>query len=261
MWSPNDSTEAAFLPIYLVLGCVAAVCAVRHGLRGALGHISLVIFCVVRFVGNLLLLIAAHTSGDVKGLVIAGFIMQGLGYSFLITAMLSYFSHLIRDMDRAEAAPAEKEGGKRTRIERILNLVNIVALVLLIVGFNESMGSISTSSGALNMQDLNVMVKVGNILYLALTVLLVVIAFVHIRRINTLRQKVLLYTMISALPFMVVRCVYTVYVTFQGNPRHGSLAARIVCQYVMEVIVLIVLGVSGLLLPRPGAPHANPFTP
>lgn len=260
MWSSNDSTEVAFLPIYLVLGCVAAASAVRHGLRGALGHISLVIFCVVRFVGNLLLLIAAHTSGDVKGLVIAGFIMQGLGYSFLITAMLSYLSHLIRDMDRAEAEPAEKEaGGKRTRIERILNVVNIVALVLLIVGFNESMGSISTSSGALNMQDLNVMVKVGNILYLALTVLLAAIAFMHIPRVSTSRQKLLLYTMISALPFMVVRCVYTVYVTFQGNPRHGSLAARIVCQYVMEVIVLIVLGVSGLLLPRQGAPHANPL--
>lgn len=175
-----------------------------------------------------------------KGLLIAGPILQGLGYSFIFSAALSYLGHVLTHKDGQ--AKEREDKPIRTMPECLLNLANIAALILLIVGYNGSMNAIVQGT------KLSGLVAAGNAIYLVLTFVLAILALVTLFKVTILYHRHLILTVVLASPFMFVRSAYIFYVTTGNTLRYGSLAERIVLQYVMEVIFFCIFSIAGILI-------------
>lgn len=198
-------------------------------------------------VGNVLLVAYYEIANDnlrkannEKGLLITGLILQGLGYSFIYSASLSYLGHVLTHKD---GPPNEREGKPiRALPERLLNVANIVALILLIVGYNGSMDAIVQGT------KMSVLVATGNAIYLVLTFIVAILSLVTLFKVSILYHRRLLLTVVLASPFMFVRCAYILYVTTGNTLRYGSISERIVLQYVMEVISFCIFSIAGILI-------------
>lgn len=249
-WPSSVIVDAIFIPIYLALTALSVFDVVRQpkGMRAS--FVYLVIFSIVRLVANVLLVYAYHDQYKNTYVTVWGFILQGLGYSFLISATLGLTS---RGMQDPYSDPSFKEmivGEKgKQRAPKLLNIANVVALILLIIGYNESTGAFpgvdgNNSSG----QNLNGLVKVGDAIYVVLTPIMFLFAALSLARAHYPEQRLIFRTIMFALVFMAVRAGYVAYLVFTNRVFTAPLVPKLILQYVMEVCAVVIYGILGIVL-------------
>lgn len=191
--------------------------------------------------------------------------MQGLGYSFLISATLGFYGRATSDGTKgafANFAPGllqrgnSQESNQRDSkpiLQKGLYLVNLAALVLLILGYTDSDDVFAgLLSGNTTTGTLDAKAKIGDIIFLALTAAIAALVSFRLAREahQNLEQRLILKFILGALPFMAVRAAYVLYQSFTTDPFRRNLAVKTVLQYVMEVVVNIIYCIMGAVIGR-----------
>ncbi|PVH89639.1 hypothetical protein DL98DRAFT_475934 [Cadophora sp. DSE1049] len=228
---------------------VAIFLAMRHGFRRNAGWMYLIIFCLARIIGPAMELATINDPTNTD--LYTGYaILNNVALSPLMLAAMGLLGRLlenIRETHNSRLHPA---------ILRIVQLVILVGLILGIVGGVDASDAYikaldAGSTAAYRPGTLN---KVGTALfviaYVALAVFAIAISFStpHAKD----GEKRLLYAVAFALPFLLIRLVYSCFSTFSHNPKFNLLAGDetvLLCMaYLMEIPVVIAFEVTGLTL-------------
>ncbi|KZP32370.1 hypothetical protein FIBSPDRAFT_723111 [Athelia psychrophila] len=202
---------AALIPFYLPFIPLTIYLAFRHGFSRSGGWVYLCILAVMRVLAGILL-VAAETITPVNvGVYIGAAILEFAGLSPLLLGTLGFVRTVVLSSYRETTA--------LNMAFRLLYLIGILGLILSIVGGSESdTTSISTLKTSTSLR------KSGAILLAVLyAILLVIHAFMwaNVSKLDMHRRR-LLIGISSALPFLLVRTVYSVLSTFSGSPIPGG---------------------------------------
>lgn len=185
--------------------------------------------------------------------MIAGVIFQGMGYSFMVSAMILF----IRASTLPSELSMEKEESKMwinlkspLNLDRILNLANIAAPILLIVGFSQAADSINMSSRAPGFESVDGTIKAGNIIYIIITLILVIMVANLVVNENSICGKVGKFALGTAVVCMLERCIFVAYLCLKSEPYHSNVVARIICQYAMEACTIFAFYVFTFYFPK-----------
>lgn len=219
----------------------------------------------MRLCANALLLSSYKLQYRNASITLAGFILQGLGYSLLISAATwLYGSALFERMEdnRASQRSYDKGDGlekhnkklRRARIfqQLLLQHFNMAAVVLICIGYTDpqSWGAMTNPESPNSEGHVSVLVQVAALLYLLMTVTLGLLSGIQLTRFRSIRSRTIFYTILAALPFATTRCIYVVYLSFSGHPLYDKLAVKVVLQYTMEVLASVVFILSCFLQPQ-----------
>lgn len=210
----------------------------------------------VRMVGYILLVVADHQHYSNTGTVIAGFVMQSIGYTWLITVSLNLYKRAT-DPDSNLLTMNNQNQSPKSSTEamalRVLHIASIVALVLLIIGFNNvPSGLFEGQSGV----KLPTTIKVADLLFCAITGILIALVLIAlVAPISALgdstpksasqSRRTLLF-ILAALPFMSIRVAFVTWSMFRSsNPLRPNLVLKAILEYLTETIVVIIYFVLG----------------
>lgn len=162
-----------------------------------------------------------------------GYILHGIGYSFLVTSVLSFLAIVHANANGLGDATAK--GYKRPWLLRLLHLVNIGALVLLITGYSKS-GEVF--DGAHPDTKLNSMANIGDIIYCAITLVLFGYSSVLFPK-TTGSTKQILSRIFLGLVFMAVRCGYATWHTYRVPFLGVNIWVKLCLNYICEVLAVL----------------------
>lgn len=98
VWYDSEIIDPIFAAIFLILLPLNIFNVTKHGYRKKAAYVVLIIFDVVRIAGNLILLVgyeegkkANANTKTISDIYTAGFILQGIGYSFLFGSTLRFY--------------------------------------------------------------------------------------------------------------------------------------------------------------------------
>ncbi|KAJ1028391.1 hypothetical protein NDA16_001558 [Ustilago loliicola] len=231
-----------FIPLYLLLGLANLLNVIKHGFARTSGFISLLLFSLCHLTGNIILVYEYLKHYPSITTTVWGYILQSIGLSFLVSAALAFLSRaktsLLTDPDQ------------QTRIARrtkLLNLVNIGALICVITGYTSV--DFTNSQGQVINPNLPIQTKIGAILYIAL-ILVILVLTLGLRGAETQTEaKAIRMFMLVSSALMVVRSGYGVYTTFTGGvlmPK--NIWVRLVLQYISEFGALAAMTSLGFMM-------------
>ncbi|KAG1758036.1 hypothetical protein EDB19DRAFT_82104 [Suillus lakei] len=230
--------------------------AVKYGIKRGDGWILLLVFCIIRVLGGALLVAAEEITPVNISLYIGGYSLEASGLSPLLLCTLGLLHSIFQTPDGLS---------RYNKQFRLLNLLGMLALILTIIGItNASSSNTSSSSSA------NTIRRVGVILFCVLYIILAGVCLYlwsQIRFVMRYRKQ-LLKAISVALPFLLVRTIYSVLSTFSSStftittttqPATGDLAKfniitgewqiYLVMDMLMEYAIVIIYAVAGLVLP------------
>lgn len=240
---------------------VAATLSYRHGFRRSSGWIYLVLLSLMRIIGASMEL-ATISQPDSSSLAIGAQTLQNIGLSPLILTLLGLITRTYLSIPERKR-PSIPNG----RILHLLQLVVVVGLILSIVG-GVNTGT-QVGNALENGQPITYSVssesKAGIALMIVGYVLLVLSALVLGTCLSAIAdgEKRLLLAVFLAMPFVLVRLVYSILSAFDTSSANfrqfgGSADAGYVvlgmCT-IMEIIATIIFEAVGLTLPY--VPHSE----
>lgn len=206
----------------------------------------------MRLVANILVLASFKTDYRNPRIGTAGLILQGLGFSFLIAAALRFYRlaadchHTDAVLPRNTAYDKQPEERRRALPEILLQLANIAAIVLLINGYLYSNVQWSQPSPQNGQQSLSSLIVAGDIIYLVLTIAIAILTTVLvIRARGCASTRIICYVILASLPFLIIRAAYVTYLAATNHAFYDNLAAKIILQYIMEVLAVCILSALG----------------
>jgi len=245
-----SSLPTAQLVIYSILALPTIYLLFRHGKKGLLGWIYLLILCILRITGSSLLLIAINhgTSSSTASLI------SNIGLSPLLLAtsgILHESRHYLKSIPSSPTPPTEW-----------IAVLLIHFLVATGIGMAAS-GSSALSSPNPSSSSLLIL-KIGICTLELVWVLIVLGTFFTLLSIQTrnIRNResaspahrnghLLLYGIIFSLPFSGIRILYSLISTLTGeaslNPITGELGVRIGLSLVPEIVAVLVLITAGFV--------------
>lgn len=165
--------------------------------------------------------------------------------------------------------------GVLSQPSRLLHIINLVATILLIVGMNNSQNVFATASLPADSPQrahaqLNTMAQVGYVLYLVATVLFILlIAAHHLRKHygshhksdeSHLAAKYVMAFLSAALVPILIRVAYSTDRVFAPNYLNYNVYERMVLQYIMEVLAVLIMLALGFVLAAKGLLTAHAST-
>jgi hypothetical protein len=241
--------QIAFFSISLV---AAIILATRHGWGRASGWLFLVLVSFIRILGGALQLATISDPTNI-GLAIGASTLQGIGLTALILVMLGFLSRVL------ESIRLTHETFFTPRHVRLVQLLVMVALILSIVG-GSKLGSVVTQAIKEGKQsyDIPVETKAGVGLMIAAFALLTLGTIRTSMQINYAEpgEKRLILANALALPFVLVRLVYSALVTFDNSNAdfrsfNGSVHYAdylLGMAVVMEMVAVAIFEIIGLTL-------------
>lgn len=155
---------------------------------------------------------------------------------------------------------------------RLLHVINLVATILLIVGMNDSSevfaaGALPRDSPARAHAQVDSLAQVGYVLYLVVTVLFILLIAAHHFRANygshhqtseshTAAKWTLAFVSAAQIP-MLIRVAYSTSLVFSASYLNYNIYERLVLQYIMEVIAVVILLALGFALQFKGLLPGN----
>ncbi|KZT37344.1 hypothetical protein SISSUDRAFT_1034155 [Sistotremastrum suecicum HHB10207 ss-3] len=249
MGLPDRGIVAAVqLALYVPMVLLTLLLVFRHGFRRTSGWIFLAIFSIVRVAGAILIIILEKTANPSTGLFTAASIVVSIGLTPLFFATMGFLSTVAQRSD----SPGMQAIGQHSKIFRILHLVIIVGMALVI---SATVGITSENSNS--RKNSSSQRKAGGVLFLIVYIALVLIhgyCWVHRDEIRVHRRR-LLIGISCALPFFLVRVLYTFLGALQTsplsnfNPIFGSLALYTAMSVVMEFIIVLIYTTVGMMTP------------
>ncbi|KAG1758037.1 hypothetical protein EDB19DRAFT_1660437 [Suillus lakei] len=245
---------AVTIAMYVPFLFISIKLAAKYGTSRGAGWILLLIFCIIRVLGGALLVAAEEITPVNTSLYIGGYALEASGLSPLLLCTLGLLHSIFQTPDGLS---------RYDKPFRLLHLLGMIALLLTIIGISDASSSDSSSSG-------NTMRRVGVILFCVLYIILVGVSIYlwsQIRFVMRYRKQ-LLKAISIALPFLVIRTIYSVLSTFSSStftittttqPATGDLAKfniitgewqiYLVMDMLMEYAIVIIYAVAGLVLP------------
>lgn len=180
-------------------------------------------------------------------MVTTGEILRGVGFSFLVTSTIAFLTNVAARNSGWTGSPSDKDDTKPKQPQalRVLHLVNLGALVLMVMGYTGSPDAFNGKN-----QGLNVKAKIGDGLFLAITVLCALFTiYLFPKSAGSSRSIVL--RVLCALPFMAIRAGYGLWHTFQVPFLGTNIWIQLIIEYAPEVIVVAVYITIGFVKREP----------
>ena len=240
-----NALSIAELVIYAPLTVIACAVSIRHGFHPLKGWIFLFIFCALHIVGAALNL-ATISSPMVIAFVTVPIELFAIGQVVIIYVILGVLARV------ADSINKERPTTLKALYIHLVRIPFIAGIILVIIGTDASNATWSTTG----IYPINELTKIGFIIFIATFAVLVLMVFVFMpRRSQAEAPSRLLYDIIIAsLPFMLVRIIYSLLITFVDNaafnPITGNVAARGFLATVEEMIITILYIYVGLKLPK-----------
>jgi len=202
----------AEIVFYIPIFVCALLLTIRHGIGRQAGWIFLLTFSIVRIIGGALHVAAEEVKPPKLGLFIGAFAIESAGVAPLLLCTSSWLQ-VISAQSRSTNPLTQQ------LVFRLLRVALTVAFALAIVGAIKAADSDSSdrSTGA-------ILRKVGGLMILGCFLFM---AFVHLLlwtfkdRFLT-HHRTLLLGISSALPFLLIRCIYSVLSAFSPVASFGS---------------------------------------
>nr|OQO27180.1 hypothetical protein B0A51_04440 [Rachicladosporium sp. CCFEE 5018] len=238
--------ETAFFSPILLLSIFLCL---RHGFRRESGWFYMLLLSLLRLIGSACLLYAETNHSTNKDLQTTYFICNSVGTAPLLLLALFQLMRINTGM---------QDSGLPRRVFRPVQLVSLVALIVAIVG--------STDFGSSNPKDASqgaTMSKVAAALFFVVYLAVVAITLLTLSRASHVlsAEHKLLYACVVALPFLLVRLVYTLAVGFSSSKTSPfyrfdiSMWVQALMQFAMEAVIVLVFMVAGLLTPAMDENH------
>lgn len=225
--------------VYIPGLVIALLLGFRHGFGRSAGWYFFILFSLARLIGNGCYL-GTINSPDNENLYIAYGVCNAIGLSPLIMGLLAAQSRVNDSIYR-------KTGSAYwPMIFRIISLGALVAMILSIVG----MTTASSLTGGLD----NPKTKAGMIIYIVILATVLVLTFLLWVRYSGIEQGEhrLLWAITVALPFLVIRMIYSVLAIFKHdnsfNMFTGNTTIFLVMDVLMEIIIVYIVLITGLTL-------------
>ena len=232
--------------VFYTPSLIIAVClTLRHGCGRSAGWLFLVIFSLARLVGAAMQLATISNPTNV-GLYTGYAILQSIGLSPLMLAMLGLLSHVIDNINLTHRTLIS------TRIVKSIELIITAGFILGIVGgVNASDGFSKTGKyapGSLSKASEAIFV----VCFLAIVVSTVII-ILSISYASHGEQKIAFAVAVS-LPFLLVRLTYSILSTFAHNKNFnlltGSVTVLLGISLIEEIVIVVIFEGVGHNVPQ-----------
>jgi hypothetical protein len=226
----------------------ALAATLRQGMSRQAGWIFLVILCILRLIGgSATVYIHTHTYPPSTGLLELATITSSIGTAPLLMALLGLLSRIHAGLTKATRHHIP------TRTFRIIHIITIIALIIAING-----GIFRSSSKASKQSTGTSLSKASSIIFLAVFLVTAAITATTFTRRRDARvsDRRLVLACGAVLPFLLVRVVYLVIVSFTTDTssvfyyEDVDVYITAVMQFLMEGIIVIVLTAVGLMVVR-----------
>lgn len=221
------------LVYYGIATPLIAFVLIKHGFARQIGWLYLAILAILRIVGAATGI--ASVNDHSTGLIEASLICTSIGISPLLLSLLGILGRLNQGM---------KGQGVSQRLERLIHIPILVGLILALVA-----GTKEFSSDASTRNEGYTMLKAAVLLFLVGLLALVFVAFqTFARRQFILDGEMRLLTVsILAIPFLLVRIIYSIISAFSQGSNTFSIISdttrAVVIQAIMAVLMeFIVVG-------------------
>jgi hypothetical protein len=236
--------------IYFPSLIVAFIICSRHGFNRSSGWIFTLVLCLIRIVGACCQLATYHDQSS--GLLETTFILDSVGISPLLLATLGLLSRCV------DAVNTNTTNAFHMLQFRLTQLVIVLGLILSIVGGTNSV----SANGTFTVQTTS---KIGVLLYVVGYVVLAVRTVTIIPKLSShAGEKHLALAVIIALPFILVRIIYSLLAVFLHNHDfsliNGSVAILVVMSVLEEFLVVIIYLIVGWRAEALPATKRGPLT-
>ena len=240
MLTPRGDLAAAEVAFFTPALLISAFILFRHGFAKKLGWLYLVLLSTLRLIGASTTLYMETQNDHSSGLLETAAITSAIGTAPLLLALMGFLERIHEGM--------EHKGLSQT-VFRPIHLASLAALVIAIIGGIDEAGSDQKTGRAL--------MKAACCLFLAIYLALTAItiwSLVNIRWVLATEKK-LLQAGALALPFLLVRIIYSVASGFSGpsSPfyfRNVNVYVQAFMQFLMEAIVVCLYIFAGLMTPK-----------
>lgn len=243
MLAPQACLAAAEIAFFSPAFCVAVFVLTKHGFTKQLGWIYLVLLSILRIIGASCTLYVDTQNDYSTSLVAAAVTTSAIGTAPLLLALMGFLERLNLGMEHRDIG---------TKIFRPIHIASLAALILSIIGGTDRFKT--SASDRATGKDL---IEAASVLFLVIYLSLAGITIwtlINIRWVLSGERK-LIRACAAALPFLLVRIVYTVAVGFSPKDTpfyftNVSVWARAFMQFLMEAIGVGIFVFAGLATPR-----------
>lgn len=219
---------------------VAVLICLKHGFRRDAGWFLLLILSLIRIIGSCCGIASYHESNNTT-LIEVSLIMASIGSATLVAAFTGITNRIA---DGSSGSPF------RGQLRRGLQLLGLAAVVLGIVGGTQ-MSETNMSNSYRKAAVVLILVQ-----FLATCVVLASCT-IHFRQILDVDRK-LYFCIVLAVPFLLVRVVYSIVSAFDANSPSFSMLSttltaavlRGVLDVAMEIITFSLFAIGALVAPK-----------
>jgi hypothetical protein len=241
---PSTSVIIAivFIPIYFILALFSLALAIRDGFKREVGFLTLLIFSVVRCVGNILMVYVYYGKSTSSGLYIAAYLLQGLGYSFLVVSALALLLRVASPTHESHASDGVLGllGSGLAKPVRLLQTASLVALIVLIVGYTNSplFNNLSASemAGTSSAGGYNIEVRVGDIIFVVVTIAFILLTLFVMVSPGEGKSTKLSCVLLAASAFMLASSIYSTITAFSSNPLGVNVWIKLVFLQISQAL-------------------------
>jgi hypothetical protein len=243
MLAPKASLAAAELAFFSPAFLFGVFLLIRHGFSRQLGWFYVVTLSILRIIGASVTIYMDVNHTYTASLEETVFITSAVGTAPLLLALMGFLERINLGMDRK---------GLPLIVFRPLHLAALAGLVIAIVG-----GVDEQHTDASDYHTGRALIKAAAIIFLAIYIGLALITlYTGMNKTYILSNEWnLMRGCILALPFMLVRIIYTICAAFSSKGSIFFFAdvnvyVSAFMQFLMEAIVVSIFVVAGMLTPR-----------
>ena len=236
--------SAAAVAFFAPALIISLVVVARHGFSRQAGWLYLLGLSILRLIGASCILYIETQNDYSESLLICAAITSAVGTAPLLLALLGFLERIHWGMGGH---------GFSSKIFMPLHLGSILALVLAIIGGTYESSNSSASEMSTGRSLMEAASFVFLVIYLSLTGITVLTQRRKSYMLST--EHKLLYAGLAALPFLLVRIIFTVIVSFSkpGSDfyfRNVDVWASAFMQFLIEAIVVALFIAAGLMTPK-----------
>ncbi|KAI9761121.1 MAG: hypothetical protein M1840_002018 [Geoglossum simile] len=232
---------AFYAPVFVVTGYLA----LKHGCGKALGWLFLVLLSIIRLAFGILVVAMEGHGKPSLGLFITASILASVGLTLLLMASLGFL--------RTVASTGFSDKALLPRFLDRTQMILVIAIALSIAGGTLRIPTNKPSTQKTGQKLVKAGVVIVTVTFASL-IGFTVYFWAHQKRLTAAR-RMLLRAFTLAIPFLVVRIVYSILGAFAStsfskwSPVRGSWRAFLVMGLIMEFVVVLVYAVTGVSLP------------
>jgi len=241
-----STVELAFFTPALLISLVVLS---RHGFARQLGWIYICLLSVLRIIGAATTVYSETQNDHSRGILTTAAITSAIGTAPLLLALMGFLVRINEGMQ-------QEHQGLSQLVFRPIHLAALAALVIAIIGgIDKSSADPSTASTG------TTLTKAAAILFFLMYLALGTITLLTVRNTRWVlaEEETLLRACVVALPFLLIRIVYTIAVGFAPagsafDSRDVNVWAQALMQFLMDALVVCVYIIAGLVTPQARKP-------